>query len=190
MVLPVRSTSSTTRRSALATGKAYFAEACHRPAAIFALRNGCTIGFCSGQKHSVVIPRKRCCRDDLPRRSRPTRCKPQNPGASPTASSNRRNGPEVEGWMADDHQAAFVAFQTSCRPFLKSRDQRDMRPVAQALLDICRRAAGARISNVVKARAFFEDNFQAGADCPSGRAGRLFDGLLRADRPGLALSKS
>jgi membrane-bound lytic murein transglycosylase A len=67
---------------------------------------------------------------------------------------------EVEGWTADDHHAAFLAFQTSCRPLLKVKHPRDRDPVTQALTQVCRRAAGAGASDARKARAFFETNFQ------------------------------
>ncbi len=159
MVVPVRSTSSATRRSALATGKAYLAGACHA-----LLR----FSHCGTAARSVSVLVGSIRSAFLASGAAATIClagtayavQATEPWRLPDSQLEPAQWTEVEGWMADDHQAAFVAFQTSCRPFLKSRGQRDMRPVAQALLDICRRAAGARISNVVKARAFFEDNFQ------------------------------
>jgi membrane-bound lytic murein transglycosylase A len=67
---------------------------------------------------------------------------------------------DIEGWAADDHHAAWLAFKTSCRPFLRVKRLRDTRPVAQALAQVCRRAAGVGASDALKARAFFEANFQ------------------------------
>jgi membrane-bound lytic murein transglycosylase A len=68
---------------------------------------------------------------------------------------------EVDGWAADDHAAAFGAFRTSCNPFLGRRAARDTRPIAQALREVCRRAAaaGALAEDKGKARDFFEKNF-------------------------------
>jgi membrane-bound lytic murein transglycosylase A len=67
---------------------------------------------------------------------------------------------DLEGWAADDHLAAFTAFQVSCRPFLAAKRSRDTRPVYLALSEVCRRAAGVRPANTAEARAFFEDNFR------------------------------
>jgi len=67
---------------------------------------------------------------------------------------------DLDGWAADDHLAAFAAFQTSCRPFLATKRPRDTRPVYGALSEVCRRAATARPAKAAQARAFFEDNFR------------------------------
>jgi membrane-bound lytic murein transglycosylase A len=68
---------------------------------------------------------------------------------------------QIEGWAADDHKAAFAAFQTSCQPFRKVKQPRDPRPVYNALWEVCRRAATVRPpANARAARAFFEDNFR------------------------------
>ena len=53
---------------------------------------------------------------------------------------------DLPGWTADDHLAAFAAFQVSCRPFRSAKRPRDTRPVYLALVDVCRRAAGLRPS--------------------------------------------
>ena len=67
----------------------------------------------------------------------------------------------IEGWAADDHKAAFDAFQTSCQAFRKVKQPRDQRPVYNALWEVCRRAATMRApANARAARAFFEDNFR------------------------------
>jgi len=67
---------------------------------------------------------------------------------------------EIEGWKADDHNAAFAAFQTSCQPFLKVKRPRDERPIYNALWELCRRTAALRPANADAARAFFEENFR------------------------------
>jgi membrane-bound lytic murein transglycosylase A len=159
MVLPARSTSSATRLSASPIGKACSAGASPALSRFSRLKwaarsfsvlvGGIRLAFL------VSVAAATICLAGTAYAAQDT-----EPWRLPDSQLEPVQWTEVEGWMADDHQAAFVAFQTSCRPFLKSRGQRDMRPVAQALLEICRRAAGARISNLVKARAFFEANFQ------------------------------
>jgi membrane-bound lytic murein transglycosylase A len=67
---------------------------------------------------------------------------------------------ELDGWAADDHLAAFEAYQVSCRIFRKSKGPNDERPVYNALWEVCRRAAGLRPASAAAARAFFEDNFR------------------------------
>jgi membrane-bound lytic murein transglycosylase A len=69
---------------------------------------------------------------------------------------------DVEGWADDDHAAAFATFRISCSPFLARRAAADGRPIHEALRAVCRRAAsaGALASDKVKAREFFERNFQ------------------------------
>jgi membrane-bound lytic murein transglycosylase A len=67
---------------------------------------------------------------------------------------------DLEGWSADDHLAAFAAFQTSCRPLLAARRPRDTRPISQALSEACRRAAAERPGTAEQARTFFEESFR------------------------------
>jgi membrane-bound lytic murein transglycosylase A len=66
----------------------------------------------------------------------------------------------IDGWTADDHLAAFNAFQVSCQPFRKIKEPHDERPVYNALWQVCRRAATVKPANAQAARAFFEDNFR------------------------------
>jgi len=66
----------------------------------------------------------------------------------------------IDGWTADDHLAAFNAFQVSCQPFRKIKEPHDERPVYNALWQVCRRAAMVKPANAQAARAFFEDNFR------------------------------
>ena len=58
---------------------------------------------------------------------------------------------DVEGWTADDHLAAFTAYQTSCQVFLKIKRPPDDRPIAGGLWDACRRAAAWRPSSGCRA---------------------------------------
>src|SRR5947209_8125092 len=51
---------------------------------------------------------------------------------------------DLDGWAADDHSAAFAAYQTSCRSFRKVKRPRDERPIFHALWEICRRSAALR----------------------------------------------
>ena len=70
---------------------------------------------------------------------------------------------DLDGWANDDQAAAFTAFMTSCRPFLvRKRAPTDGRPIFNALWQVCRRAAAAGNlgADKVKARAFFEENFE------------------------------
>ena len=67
---------------------------------------------------------------------------------------------DLEGWAADDHLAAFEAYQTSCQLFRKTKRPGDERPVYNALWEVCRRAAAVRPANADAARAFFEENFR------------------------------
>jgi membrane-bound lytic murein transglycosylase A len=67
---------------------------------------------------------------------------------------------DVDGWAADDHLAAFAAFQVSCQTFRSAKRPEDDRPIYNALREVCRRAAAARPSNKEAARRFFEDNFR------------------------------
>ena len=53
---------------------------------------------------------------------------------------------EIDGWAADDHLAAFAAFQISCQLFRKIKQPRDGRPIYNALWETCRRTAAAACS--------------------------------------------
>jgi peptidoglycan lytic transglycosylase A len=67
---------------------------------------------------------------------------------------------ELAGWTADDHLAAFAAYQTSCRALRKVPRTDDHGPMHGALWNACRKAAGLRPQDRDAARAFFEENFQ------------------------------
>jgi membrane-bound lytic murein transglycosylase A len=67
---------------------------------------------------------------------------------------------ELNGWKSDDHGAAFAAFQASCEVFNRQRQLSDMRAVAGALKDVCKRVPRTGTLKGDKARAFFEENFR------------------------------
>ena len=67
---------------------------------------------------------------------------------------------ELAGWTADDHLAAFAAYQTSCRALRKKPRTDDSRPIHGALGNVCRKAIALQPQDAHTARAFFEQNFQ------------------------------
>ena len=67
---------------------------------------------------------------------------------------------ELAGWTADDHLAAFAAYQTSCRALRKIPRTDDSRPIHGALGNVCRKAIALQPQDAHTARAFFEQNFQ------------------------------
>jgi membrane-bound lytic murein transglycosylase A len=67
---------------------------------------------------------------------------------------------ELAGWTADDHLAAFAAYQASCRAVLKRQHTDERAELSAALLNVCRKAANLRPQDTESARAFFEQNFQ------------------------------
>ena len=81
---------------------------------------------------------------------------------------------ELAGWPADDHLAAFAAYQASCRALRKNPHSGDDRPIHRALWNVCRRALDLRPQDSHSARAFFEENFHPVRIAPLGEA----DGLL------------
>ena len=67
---------------------------------------------------------------------------------------------ELAGWTADDHLAAFAAYQTSCQALLKIRRSDERAELSGALSSVCRKASGLQPQDSETARAFFEQNFQ------------------------------
>jgi membrane-bound lytic murein transglycosylase A len=70
------------------------------------------------------------------------------------------NWSDLKGWTADDHLAAFGAYQTSCQALRKMRREHDRGSISDALGEVCRRASELRPQDAQAARAFFEQNFQ------------------------------
>src|SRR5262249_27362376 len=54
---------------------------------------------------------------------------------------------ELAGWTADDHLAAFAAYQTSCRAMLKLRRGDERGELSGALSNVCRRAVDLQPQN-------------------------------------------
>jgi membrane-bound lytic murein transglycosylase A len=67
---------------------------------------------------------------------------------------------ELAGWSADDHLAAFAAYQTSCQALRKMRRADERGRIYGALWTVCRNAMGLRPQDADTARTFFEQNFQ------------------------------
>jgi peptidoglycan lytic transglycosylase A len=67
---------------------------------------------------------------------------------------------ELAGWTADDHLAAFAAYQASCQALRKMRRSDDRAAISEALASVCRKATGLQPQDADAARAFFEQNFQ------------------------------
>src|SRR4029077_1515468 len=67
---------------------------------------------------------------------------------------------ELTGWTADDHLAAFAAYQASCQALRKMRRSDDRAAISEALANVCRKATGLRPQDADAARVFFEQNFQ------------------------------
>ncbi len=66
---------------------------------------------------------------------------------------------DVMGWKADDHLAAFAAYDTSCQA-LRKIQRTDRGQISKALSNVCRKAMGLRQPDLNTARTFFEQNFQ------------------------------
>jgi membrane-bound lytic murein transglycosylase A len=66
---------------------------------------------------------------------------------------------QLAGWAADDHLAAFAAYQTSCQA-LRRRRSDDRGQISGALSNVCRKAADLQPQDASTARVFFEQNFQ------------------------------
>ena len=66
---------------------------------------------------------------------------------------------ELAGWMADDHLAAYAAYQTSWQALLKARRSDEREGLSGALSSVCRKVAGLQPEDTKTARAFFEQNW-------------------------------
>src|SRR5438876_11852118 len=64
---------------------------------------------------------------------------------------------DLDGWAADDHAKAFATFRVSCAPLVRARAPAE-RPLAAALVQVCRRALSLTAAAAAKARALFEPN--------------------------------
>jgi membrane-bound lytic murein transglycosylase A len=67
---------------------------------------------------------------------------------------------EIAGWGEDDHLAAYKAFRVSCRPISAQRTPpADPKALGTSLRDPCQIARGLELSDGLKAKVFFEENF-------------------------------
>ncbi len=66
---------------------------------------------------------------------------------------------DLVGWKADDHLAAFAAYDTSCQA-LRKLQRTERGQISKALSNVCRKAMGLRRPDLNTARTFFEQNFQ------------------------------
>jgi membrane-bound lytic murein transglycosylase A len=85
---------------------------------------------------------------------------------------------ELVGWTADDHLAAFAAYQSGCRALRKRPRTDDSGQIHGALADVCRKAVGVRPQDSNAARAFFEQNFQPVRIARLGEAEGLLTGYF------------
>src|SRR5262245_32458229 len=61
---------------------------------------------------------------------------------------------ELAGWRADDHLAAFAAYQASCRALLKLHRIDERGEISGALSNVCRKATQVQPHNTEAARVF------------------------------------
>jgi membrane-bound lytic murein transglycosylase A len=84
----------------------------------------------------------------------------------------------LAGWPADDHLAAFTAYQRSCQAMRRMRRTEDRGRIYGALWNVCREADGMRLRDSQTARTFFERNFQPVRIARLGEAGGLLTGYF------------
>ena len=85
---------------------------------------------------------------------------------------------ELAGWAADDHLAAFAAYQASCRAARKTQRTGDRAEISGALWNVCRVAIELKPQDSDTARAFFERHFQPVRIARLGEAGGLLTGYF------------
>lgn len=67
---------------------------------------------------------------------------------------------DVSGWTDDDPLPAFKTFRASCKPIVaQTVPPADIKALGNSLLDPCKLARAATISDTTKAREFFEQHF-------------------------------
>ena len=67
---------------------------------------------------------------------------------------------DIPGWSDDDHLAAYKTFRASCKPIAAQHGvPSDSKALGISLRDPCHVAKGLELSDGVKAKAFFEENF-------------------------------
>jgi membrane-bound lytic murein transglycosylase A len=67
---------------------------------------------------------------------------------------------DMPGWSEDDHLAAYKTFRASCKPIAAQHGlPSEAKGLGISLRDPCRVAKGLELSDALKAKAFFEENF-------------------------------
>jgi membrane-bound lytic murein transglycosylase A len=88
-------------------------------------------------------------------------CQDRAPIKFPDAQYEPVDWTDLDGWVNDDHAAAFAVFLQSCRTLeIKRRRGRELTAIPAALKDICERARAAIPLDEDGARKFFEENFR------------------------------
>ncbi|MGI8524700.1 MAG: murein transglycosylase A [Pseudolabrys sp.] len=92
----------------------------------------------------------------------------------------------LDGWVDDDHVAAYGTFANSCKAILKgSKAMRRARPVYAGLFEACLRTSSSGPLDEAHARKFFESNFRAVRITPnSDSEGGFFTGYYETEFPG------
>ena len=95
---------------------------------------------------------------------------------------------QVAGWTADDHLAAFAAYQTSCQALRKTRRTDGGRRLSGALWSVCQKALGLRPQHSKYCSRLLRTKFSTHTHRASGRNTGFPDRVLRACRSRFALS--
>ena len=85
---------------------------------------------------------------------------------------------ELAGWAADDHLAAFAAYQAGCRAQRKTPRSDERAQIYGALSNVCRKAMDLQPRDSDTARIFFEQNFQPVRIARLGEAEGLLTGYF------------
>jgi membrane-bound lytic murein transglycosylase A len=83
---------------------------------------------------------------------------------------------QMEGWVDDDHDAAFATFLKSCKAILGDKPSKTARPMLRGLYEACEKAVTAKPQKPGEARAFFEQNFHPVRISPLGEADGFITG--------------
>ena len=92
---------------------------------------------------------------------------------------------ELPGWAADDHLAAFAAYQASCRS-AQCGEGDEQRPIRGACCTVCRKTLGLAPQDAQAARRFFEENFEPVRIARLGEAAGLLTGYFEPVVPARA----
>ncbi len=84
---------------------------------------------------------------------------------------------KLDGWVEDDHLAAFTTYMVSCKAILRAGPSaRSDRPVFRGLHQACEAAAEAKPKDAKEAREFFEKNFRPVRITPLGETAGFLTG--------------